>query len=213
MAIANIPDVTSIPFVTTIPRFVVNPRDQPAGARSGGKPVPLIGPDGPLRRVTSCCSPPAPSSAPAASRLAARSAPAQPLPDNVVLSAAEAADDQGAGRRLQHHHPRRRQRAGRGLRRRQRRAHPGSPPPASASAASRYTSAFLTGGIFSYDGVHPTPFGYAYSPTCSSTRSTPQYDGDIPLVEPLSVRLRWLDRGEHRCRRSDAESTCRSSTP
>jgi len=25
-----------------------------------------------------------------------------------------------------------------------------------------YTPAFLTGGIFSYDGVHPTSFGYAY---------------------------------------------------
>ena len=25
-----------------------------------------------------------------------------------------------------------------------------------------YTSAFLSGGIFGYDGVHPTRFGYAY---------------------------------------------------
>jgi hypothetical protein len=26
----------------------------------------------------------------------------------------------------------------------------------------QFTSAFLTGGVFSYDGVHPTAFGYAF---------------------------------------------------
>ncbi len=45
MAIANIPDVTSIPFVTTVSRFVVNPATQQP-VLVNGQPVPLIGPNG-----------------------------------------------------------------------------------------------------------------------------------------------------------------------
>src|SRR5436305_5007510 len=42
MAIANIPDVTTIPFVTTLTRFIINPQTgQPLLV--GGNPVPLIG--------------------------------------------------------------------------------------------------------------------------------------------------------------------------
>src|SRR3954467_2676615 len=48
MAVANIPDVTSIPFVTTVPRILVNPAtNQPVLVN--GQPVPLIGPNGPLQ--------------------------------------------------------------------------------------------------------------------------------------------------------------------
>ncbi len=48
MAIANIPDVTTIPFVTTLTRFIPNPATgQPAVIN--GNFVPLLGPDGPLQ--------------------------------------------------------------------------------------------------------------------------------------------------------------------
>ena len=47
MALATIPDVTSIPFVTTVAPVVVDPlTNQPV--LIGGNLVPLIGPDGPL---------------------------------------------------------------------------------------------------------------------------------------------------------------------
>jgi len=47
MAIANIPDVTSIPFVTTVSRFIPNPQTgQPVIVN--GQPLPLLGPNGPL---------------------------------------------------------------------------------------------------------------------------------------------------------------------
>lgn len=48
LAVANIPDVTTVPFATTVPPFVVNPLTQQP-ILVDGKLVPLLGPDGPLR--------------------------------------------------------------------------------------------------------------------------------------------------------------------
>jgi hypothetical protein len=45
-----------------------------------------------------------------------------------------------------------------------------------------YTSSFLTGGLFSYDGVHPTAFGYAYLANLFIGAINDKYSGDIPLV-------------------------------
>ena len=53
---------------------------------------------------------------------------------------------------------------------------------ASASAASPITSAFLTGGLFSYDGVHPTAFGYAYIANIFIDAINDKYGGEIPPV-------------------------------
>lgn len=51
----NIPDVASIPFTTTVPRFLVNPTTrQPVLV--GGQPVPLLGP----RTTPTCSTPPCP---------------------------------------------------------------------------------------------------------------------------------------------------------
>ena len=155
---ANLPDVTTIPFVTTIRPYVVNSAGAPvliAGAR-----VPLIGPNGSL-----------PSTA--LVTLAASSLLAQgigiptavggtgaPLPDEVVLDPSEiaiiqdhvAADNQAI-----------REICG-----------AANIPVLDVNAlltelattgrkigGVTLTSAYLTGGVFSYDGVHPNDIGYA----------------------------------------------------
>src|SRR6185369_17043169 len=45
IAVANIPDVTSIPFITTVPSVLVNPATRKP-VLVNGAPVPLIGPKG-----------------------------------------------------------------------------------------------------------------------------------------------------------------------
>lgn len=156
---ANLPDVTSIPFVTTIPPYVVDPASgNPVVV--GGQRVPLLGPNGPLAAGTLVTL--------AASSLLARGdgIPAAlggrgtPLPDEVILDAGElavirervAANNQAIAEICR-----------------------GASIPVLdlngllAEIATtgrvvggvRLTNAFLTGGVFSYDGVHPTDLGYA----------------------------------------------------
>ncbi len=161
LAVANIPDVASIPFVTTIPPIVVNPQtNQPV--LIGGQLVPLIGPNGSLRlgdRVLLTASTflakgdGLPPGIPGAS--------GTPLSDSVTLTIEEqqvigarvaaynqiiasVANDRGGA--LFDANTLLRRIAVDGLN----------------VGGIDYSSAFLTGGIFSYDGVHPTAFGYAF---------------------------------------------------
>lgn len=160
MAIANIPNVTSIPFVTTLSRFVPNPATgQPV--LINGQPVPLIGPNGQLQAGDFVLLTASAELAQGRGIPAALGGSGQPLSDSAVLSAAEAAlirdrvnnynatiravaternaafvDANAILTNLASH-------------------------PVSIGGVS-YGSAFLTGGIFSYDGVHPTALGYAY---------------------------------------------------
>jgi lysophospholipase L1-like esterase len=166
---ANLPDVTTIPFVTTVPTVVVNPAtSQPVLVN--GQTVPLLGPNGPLppgARVT------LPATAlmaqgigiPAAlgGRAVFGEGPircSNCLPDEVVLDPGElavirarVADNNAAIAEI---------------------CRAAGVPLVDINglltefAASgrivggiTLTSAFLTGGIFSYDGVHPTELGYA----------------------------------------------------
>jgi hypothetical protein len=160
MAIANIADVTSIPFFTTLTRFVPNPATgQPV--LINGSPVPLIGPDGPLQAGDFVLLTATAALSQGLGIPAQLGGSGQPLPGSVVLSAAEAANVRArinaynvviqavANER-------------------------GAALVDANAALSRlattgvniggvtYTSAYLSGGVFSYDGVHPTKFGYAY---------------------------------------------------
>lgn len=183
LVVANIPDVTSIPFVTTIPRFLVNPRTNQLILGPGGSPIPLIGPDGPLQAgdfvlLTASAELNAGRGIP----LGIGNGTGQPLSNNAVLSAAEAAtikahvdaynttirtvaNEKGAAfvdanavlRNL----------ATSGIR----------------VGGISYSSAFLTGGVFGYDGVHPTPFGYAYIANLFIDAINATYGGDIPEVD------------------------------
>jgi lysophospholipase L1-like esterase len=155
---ANLPDVTTIPFVTTIRPYVVNSAGVPV--LIAGNRVPLLGPNGAL-----------PSSALvtlAASTLLAQGigiptavgGTGTPLPDEVVLDPSEIAiiqdhvsADNQAIREI---------------------CGAANIPVLDVNAlltelatkgrkvgGVTLTSAFLTGGVFSYDGVHPNDIGYA----------------------------------------------------
>jgi lysophospholipase L1-like esterase len=183
LAIANIPDVTSIPFVTTIPRFVVNPRTNQLVLDPGGNPIPLIGPDGLLQAgdfVLLTAS---------AELTTGRGIPVgvgngtgQPLSNGAVLSAAEAATIK--------EHVDAYNNTIRTVATEKAAAFVDANSVLRGIAASglrvggvSYSSAFLTGGIFGYDGVHPTAFGYAYIANLFIDEINATYGGDIPEVD------------------------------
>ena len=178
---ANLPDVTAIPFVTTIPPVVVNPATrQPV--QVNGASVPLIGPSGPLPSNTLVTL--------AAASLLAKGVgipkelggAGTPLPDEVLLDANErsvirehvAADNQAiadvcAAARipvvdlnavLNELNARGREVGGIHL-----------------------TSDFLTGGIFSYDGIHLTDLGYAIVANEWIDVINERSGGSLPLVD------------------------------
>jgi lysophospholipase L1-like esterase len=148
-AVANIPDVTSIPFVTTVPRVV----NLPSG------PFTLHGPDGPLQPgdfVLLTASTLIPQGFGIPTALGGRG----PLPDQVVLSAAEVAAIRArvAGyntviRSVADQHGAAFFDAAAWLNQ--------AATTGVQIGGVRYTNAFLTGGVFSYDAVHPTDLGYA----------------------------------------------------
>jgi lysophospholipase L1-like esterase len=180
MAIANIPDVSGIPFVTTISRFIVNPATgQPV--LINGQPVPILGPGGPLGandRVLLTAS----------SELAKGNGipvqlggSGQPLADQFVLDAGEIATinarvaaynniiqsvGNAAGAALVDANAVFREVATSGVN----------------FGGITFTKSFLTGGIFSYDGVHPTAFGYAYIANVFIAAINAKFGGEIPPV-------------------------------
>lgn len=182
MAIANIPDVTSIPFVTTISRFIPNPRTGQPVLDPSGNPIPLIGPNGPLKAGDFVLLTASAELAQGRGIPTALGGSGQPLSDTAVLSAeeaatiknyvnaynaiiAKAASDNGAAfvdantllTNLAHT----------GI-------HVGG---------ISFGSAFLTGGVFSYDGVHPTAFGYAFIANAFIDAINAQFGGAIPEVD------------------------------
>ena len=156
---ANLFDVTAIPYATTVQRVVVNPSTgQPVLVN--GQPVPLIGPEGPL--------PPGTLVTLAAGSLIAQGhgiptslgGRGTPLPDEVILDLNELSflrdrvnvNNQAIAQITQ----------------------AASIPVVDVNAFYRTVLAegyvvggvtlrnsFLTGGIVSYDGVHPSELGYA----------------------------------------------------
>lgn len=180
LAIANIPDVATIPFVTTVPPVLINPAtNQPVIIN--GSPVPLLGPSGPLTAADRVLLPATAALAQGIGIPRAAGGTGQPLPDNLVLSANEIATIRAriaafngvirtvaneVGAAFVDANAILQQAATGGI-------HVGG---------ITYTSSFLTGGIFSYDGVHPTAFGYAYVANAFIQAINERYDTEIPLV-------------------------------
>jgi lysophospholipase L1-like esterase len=180
MAVANIPDVTSIPFVTTIPRFLVNPRTNQL-VLVNGQPVPLIGPNGPLQAGDFVLLTASAELNQGRGIPTAAGGTGQPLSDNAVLSAAEVAAIKAhvdaynntirtaanaKGLAFVDANAILRDLATNGI----------------AIGGIDFSSAFLTGGLFSYDGVHPTALGYAYIANQFIDAINTTYGGDIPEV-------------------------------
>lgn len=159
-AFLTVPDVTSLPFVTTVPPVVVDPATrQPV--LIGGQPVPLLGPGGaPLAAGSRVLLPATAALAQGIGIPAQLGGTGQGLPDELVLSPTEvdtiqnrtnfinnviraaAAETGGALLEL-------------------------GPLLTRANTTGIHvggitlTADYITGGIFSLDGVHPTPLGYA----------------------------------------------------
>jgi lysophospholipase L1-like esterase len=155
---ANLPDVTTIPFVTTIRPYVVNSAGAPvliAGAR-----VPLIGPNGSLPSTALVTLAASTLLAQGIGIPAAVGGTGAPLPDEVVLDPSEIAIIQD--------HVNADNQAIREI------CGAANIPVLDVNAlltelsttgreigGINLSSAFLTGGVFSYDGVHPNDVGYA----------------------------------------------------
>ncbi|HEY5907381.1 MAG TPA: SGNH/GDSL hydrolase family protein [Vicinamibacteria bacterium] len=159
LVVATVPDVTAIPFATTIPPFVVNPATG-LPVLVGGSQVPLIGPNGPLAPGTLVTL--------AASTLLAQGVGiptsvggrGTPLPGEVIL-------DQGEVAAIQE-----RVRVNNAAIREVAQAngatvldletiYAGFVQNGRTVGGINLTEEFLTGGLFSYDGIHPTELGYA----------------------------------------------------
>lgn len=183
LAIANIPDVATIPYVTTLSRFLVNPAtNQPVLV--GGQPVPLIGPNGLLRDGDRVLLPASAELAAGKGIPVAAGGTGQPLSDSVVLSIEEVAAIRArvnafnnvirtvaneAGAAFVDANGILTQAATRGV----------------PVGGIVYTPAFLTGGIFSYDGVHPTRMGYAILANAFIASINAQFGAEI---EPVNLR-------------------------
>jgi len=163
---ANLPDVTSIAFVNTVPPVVVNPATQ-SPVVVNGQTVPLFGPAGPLpssSKVTLGASALLAQGIGIPAAIGGRAAIVNGvcqncLPDEVVLDASELSiitahvdANNAAIREI---------------------CAAANVPVVDINGFLRSTSAgisvgginlstsFLTGGLVSYDGVHPTDIGYA----------------------------------------------------
>jgi lysophospholipase L1-like esterase len=155
----NLPDVTSIPFVTALPRFVVNPgTGQPVLV--GGQRVPLLGPSGPLGEGSYVLLSASSLLAQGIGIPTSAGGRGTALPDEMVLDANEVAivrERVSANNQairdicaanavpLVDFNAFLREMASGGR----------------SVGGVRISSDFLTGGLFSYDGVHPTELGYA----------------------------------------------------
>lgn len=184
LAVATIPSVTAIPFVTTLPPVLVDPAtNEPVIV--GGATVPLIGPDGPLSLADKVLL--------TASELLAvgTGIPVEfggsgvPLPDEVVLDAGEVS---AITNRLN---------AFNDVIRTVANENNAALMDANAIfddivahgvevAGVEYTAEFLTGGIFSYDGVHATAFGYALVANFFIEAINAHFGSEIPAADLLS---------------------------
>ncbi len=162
MVFATLPEVTAIPFVTTVPPILLDSNRQPVVL--GGSLVPLIGPDGPLALNDFVLLTAAPNIAmgygipPGVGTGLPHEG--EPLKDQWVLSASEASTILDRGNAFNNVIRTVAAEVGAGV--------------WDANAYFRNVTAhglnfggvevtndLLTGGLFSYDGVHPTGFGYA----------------------------------------------------
>ncbi len=157
--VATVPSVTTIPFVTTLPPVLVNPASgEPVFVN--GAPVPLLGPDGPLSASDHVLLTASTLLARGDGVPAALGGSGAPLPDNVILNRVETAQIEA---RVADYNTVIRQAA----------ADVGFAVTDAAAVfeevaregvlfgGARFTTDFLTGGLFSLDGVHPSPIGYA----------------------------------------------------
>ena len=182
MAIANIPDVTAIPFVNTLPPVVVNPATGDPVVGPNGQFIPLIGPNGllgPNDKVLLSAS---------AELAVGLGVPAQlggtglPLSDSSVLSAAEVATIQARTAEINNVIAATAANVGAAFVDVNAFFDDVAVNGYAAGGNIVYTTDFLTGGIFSYDGVHPSPMGYAVLANLFIDAINARFGDNIPQV-------------------------------
>lgn len=180
IVIANIPDVTSIPYVTALPIYLVDPQTRKP-VIVGGNLVYLIGPKGTL-------SPGDYITLPAANYLAQgigiptfAGGTGLPLPDEVVLDKDEVSAIRARTQQLNDFL--------------KNIASTNNIPILDVNSlllkaakegivvgGVRLTTAFLTGGLFSLDGVHPSSLGHAIVANEFIKLINQTYEYEIPLL-------------------------------
>ncbi|MEM7052751.1 MAG: SGNH/GDSL hydrolase family protein [Acidobacteriota bacterium] len=182
LVLATIGNVTAIPFVTTLPPVVVDPNtSQPVILN--GQPVPLIGPNGPLAANDRVLLTASGFLAQGFGIPAQLGGNGQPLPDQAVLDAGEVAF---LTARVAAYNDIIRQAAadfGAALVPINRLFDEVAANGVDAGGGLLYRTDFLTGGIFSYDAVHPTPFGYAWTANRFIDEINDHYGASIPQVD------------------------------
>ncbi len=177
IVVANIPDVTAIPYFTTVPPYLLNPETNDL-LLVGGNPVPLLGvtPGADLVLLTA-----------AAALGQGLGVPASlggtdlPLPDEVVLDAAEiaiasqaVADFNSAIATLA---------AARGIQVVDMNSFFNDVAANGYNAGGlNFTTSFLTGNLFSLDGVHPSDLGYSIIANRFIMTINEEFDATIPMV-------------------------------
>jgi lysophospholipase L1-like esterase len=183
---ANLPDPTLIPFANTIPPVVVNPATgEPVLVN--GQPVPLLGPSGPVPTGSLVTLAASPLLATGVGIPVALGGNGQALPDQVILDPAEIAAIRdrvsginqaiqdicsGAGIPVLDLHAYFDDVARNGI----------------VIAGIPLNTRFLSGGLFGYDGVHPTDIGYALVANQWIAFINAQKGASLPLVD-LSASL------------------------
>jgi hypothetical protein len=183
VAVFNVPDVTSIPFFSTFPPFTVS--------TTTGAPLPLVGEAGPLQLGDLVLLP-------AANVIAAGTGiplggynyvnPAAgsnglPLPESLILRAAAVADTRTETAKMNavvdsvatRPFVTRVDIAG---------LLAGISANGVQIGGNLYTSAFITGGLFSLDGVHPNDLGYALMANQLIDAVNTRFGSAIPQVNP-----------------------------
>lgn len=200
VAVLNVPDVTSIPYFTTFPAFTVS--------TVTGQPVPLVGADGPLQLGDLILLPASALIATGTGIPAggynylnpAAGSNGLKLPESLILRAAEVVATQTEIAKMNDAvdsvstrpfvakvdiHDLLVSIAANGIR----------------IGGNLYTSDYITGGIFSLDGVHPNDLGYALMANQLIDGVNTRFGSRIPRVNPAqeaspnASRLRPLTSG------------------
>ena len=180
IAIANIPNVTQIPFVTALSIYITNPQTNEPVIGPDGKPITYIGPEGPMTEGWYITLNGLTYILQGYGIPVALGGNGQPLPDEVTLSPEEVSQLNSYVEQYN---------------------------TIISDAAKKYNAAlvdinalfddiyengfkiggvtftldYLTGGLFSYDGVHPSSLGYAIVANEFIKIINETFDYDIPF--------------------------------
>jgi len=182
VVVATLPDVTVIPYVTTIPPVVVNPATSQPVLGPNGQPIPLLGPNGPLSLNDRVLLPASAALRQGIGIPAALGGTNVGLPDELVLSAAEVNTIRARIAAFNQIIREVAQQTGAAV------ADVNDLLIAAATegvniGGIEFTTDFVTGGVFSLDGVHPSPLGYAVAANVFIEAINQQFGANIELVD------------------------------